>query len=157
MSKIKLGGIIQHSDLVRISLSCPSNETNGYGRLLAALGEANINMHFLVQILRPDQVELLILCIDKEEQSRTLQIIGTIRDIHNFHIDSIYPDVTTIGVYGPDFRLRPGLAGALLAALHTAGIPVQAISTSLSTFSVIIPSQKVEQAFSAIQQAFELP
>lgn len=157
MSKIKLGGIIQHTDLVRISLTCPSIQANGYGRLLAALGEANINVQFLVQILRPDQVELLVLCIDKEEQTRTLQIISMIRDSQHIHIDSIHPDVTTIGVYGPDFRLRPGLAGALLAALHTAGIPVQAISTSLSTFSVIIPSQKVEQAFSAIQQAFELP
>ena len=157
MSKIKLGGIIQHTDLVRISLTCPSIQANGYGRLLAALGEANINVQFLVQILRPDQVELLVLCIDKEAQTRTLQIISMIRDSHHIHIDSIHPDVTTIGVYGPDFRLRPGLAGALLAALHTAGIPVQAISTSLSTFSVIIPSPKVEQAFSAIQQAFELP
>jgi aspartokinase len=111
----------------------------------------------MVQILRPDQVELLVVCVDKDEQTRTLQIIGSLRDSHDLHIDSIYPDVTTIGVYGPDFRLRPGLAGTLLAALHTAGIPVQATSTSISTFSVIIPSQMVEQAFSAIQQAFELP
>ena len=157
MSKIKLGGIIQHTNLVRINLTCPSNQANGYGRLLAALGEANINVQFLVQILEPNNIELLLLCIDKDAQPRTLQIIDSLQDSHNLQIDSIDPDVTTIGIYGPDFRLRPGLAGALLEVLHTTSIPVQAISTSLSTFSVIIPSQQVEQAFSAIHQVFELP
>lgn len=157
MSKIKLGGIIQHNDLVRISLTCPTNQANGYGRLLAALGEANINVQFMVQFLKPGNIEFLILCIDREEEARTLQIVNALRDSHDVQIDSIDPDVTTIGVYGPDFRLRPGLAGALLEAFHAAQIPVQAISTSLSTFSIIIPSSKAKEAYSAIHQKFELP
>lgn len=157
MSKIKLGGIIQHTNLVRISLTNTPNQVSGFARLLAALGEANVNVHFIVQLLKPDQVELLSICIDQDEQRRTLQIIEAIGESHPLHIDSIDPDVTSIGIYGPDFRLRPGLAGALLETLHNASIPVQAISTSLSTFSVIIPSKQVDKAFSAIHQVFELP
>jgi aspartokinase len=157
LSKIKLGGIIQHTNLVRISLTCPSNQVNGYARLLTRLGDANINVHFMVQFLEADNIEMLLLCIDKDEEQQTFQIIGSIQDSHKIIIDCVDPDVTTIGIYGPDFRLRPGLAGALLDAMHSASIPVQAISTSISTFSVIIPSQQLERAFSAIHEVFELP
>ena len=157
MAKIKIGGIVQHSDLVRISLTCPSNQANEYGRLLVALGEAKINVQFMVQVLKPGDVEYLIICIDREENRRAQEIIHSLRSNHDLQIDSIDPEVTTIGIYGPDFRLQPGLAGALLDALHAAQIPVQAISTSLSTFSIIIPSQKAEEAKLAIHQRFELP
>jgi aspartokinase len=66
-------------------------------------------------------------------------------------------NVASVGIFGPDFRVRPGVGGAFFAALTDAGIHIQAISTSISTVMVIIAADRVRDAVAAIQRTFELP
>lgn len=100
---------------------------------------------------------MLVFCVDRVDQAGTMDIVHTIQSTYEFHILDIDPQVTSIGIYGPDFRIQPRLASAFLGALDTAGVDVQAISTSISTFSVIVPSVQADLALSAIDQVFELP
>jgi aspartokinase len=156
LSKIKIGGIVRNSNLFCISLSGSCRPTTA-AVLLDALGDAGINVQFIVQGTDKDNGDLLIFCVDGLHQAETLAVVHAVQATHKFHILDISPDVTNIGIYGPDFRLRSGLASTLLGAFNHAGIHVRSISTSMSTFSVIIPSDQTELALSAIDQVFELP
>jgi aspartokinase len=157
LSKIKIGGIVRFSNLFCISLAGASKPTTTSAVLLNALAEANINVQFIVQGSHRENSGMLVFCVDRVDQAGTMDIVHTIQSTHEFHILDIDPQVTSIGIYGPDFRIQPGLASAFLGALDTAGVDVQAISTSISTFSVIVPSVQADLALSAIDQVFELP
>jgi aspartate kinase len=157
VSKIKIGGIIHHPNLICISLSGISNQAPPFAVVLDALGNANINVQFIVKSTCKGCGDQLVFCLDRDDQEKTLDIIHRIQNTHNINILIIEPEVSGIGIYGPDFRLKSGLAGMLLGALDAAEINVQAVSASLSTISIIISSTQVDRALSAIHQVFELP
>jgi aspartate kinase len=157
LSKIIIGGIIHHPDLICISLSGFSNQAAPFAIVLDALGNADINVQFIVKSTYKGTGDQLVFCLDRDDQKKTLAILHKIQNTHDIKILDINPEVSGIGIYGPDFRLKSGLAGQLLGALDAAGIDVHAISASLSTFFVIISSTQVESALSAIHQVFDLP
>jgi aspartokinase len=157
LSKIKIGGIVRNSNLACLTLFSASKPVSAYAAFLDALGEAQINVQFIVQGTHKENGNLLIICVDQHDQENALRIIRSIQVARKLHIHSFEADVTCIGVYGPDFRVRPGLAGALMRTLDDAGVEVRSTSTSLSTFSFVVPSSHAEQAMSAIHQVFELP
>lgn len=163
MSKTKIGGIIQNTDLVRISLTgivdaAPAQGAPAtYAVLLESLGNAQVNVDFIVHGSDPDGNEWLIFCVGKDDWEKTRRILEDFRANHTVRQMSVDQNIASIGIYGPDFRIKPGLAGALMKAIHSAGITILAISTSLSTFTMLIPVEQVERAIAAIQQGFELP
>jgi aspartate kinase len=157
LSKIKVGGIIHHPNLTCYSLSGFSNQVAPFAVLLDALGKADINIQFIVKCTYKGHGDQLVFCLDREDQDKTLAIIQEIQDAHDIEILAIDPEVSGIGIYGPDFRLKSGLAGQLLHALNSAGIDTQAVSASVSTIFVIVTSSQDRAALSAIHQVFELP
>jgi aspartate kinase len=163
LSKIKIGGIIHNTNLVRISLTCRAgnlttqSDSTVYAALLESLGNAHISVDFIVHGSNPDQDELLIFCVSKDDWENTQRIIQNFHTDHNIKNITIDQNVASIGIYGPDFRIKPGLAGSLIKTMHSAGVGIQSISTSLSTFTMIIPADQVDRALTAIHQVFELP
>jgi aspartate kinase len=157
LSKIKIGGIIQNSRLARIRLTGHKDSTYLAAELLEALGKANINVEFIVQSANLDHVHSLVVCVDQDDQKQALDILNYLNPAREIDALDIDPEVTSIGIYGPDFRVKAGLAASVLKSLHARGISLQAISTSLSTFTVLIPSSQTHQALAAIHENFELP
>ena len=157
MSKIKIGGIVKDLHLTLISLASKSDSSLSTIELLEELGQARINVSMIVQLAEADGSELTRFTIWERDQERTLAILGELQKRHPVSIRQLKHQVASLGIYGPDFRIRSGLAGAILRTLHSAQVEIQAISTSTSTFTVVIPSEQVEAALSAIQQNFEAP
>jgi aspartate kinase len=163
VSKIKIGGIIQNTNLVRISLTCVAgnptakSDSAAYAVLLESLGNAHISVDFIVHGSHQDQDELLIFCVRKDDWDNTQRIIQNFQANHDITNITADLNVTSIGIYGPDFRIKPGLAGALIKTIHSAGVTIQSISTSLSTFTMIVPADQADRALAAIHQEFELP
>lgn len=163
LSKIKIGGIIQNANLVRISMTCLANNpavqsnSTAFAALLESLGSAHISVDFIVHGSHQDQDELLVFCVSQDEWDETQRILQDFQTDHDIKQITINHNVASIGIYGPDFRIKPGLAGALIKIMHSAGVTIQSISTSLSTFTMIIPANQSERALAAIHQEFELP
>ena len=157
MSKIKIGGIVQHLGLTLICFSSGSRLANTLTDLLDALGSTDINVQFIVQCNDTAGHHLVTLGIAQEDQNSALASLTSLQSRDHFDSVHIEPGVCSLGIYGPDFRIRPRLAVIFLSALSASGIPVLAISTSISTFTVIIPSDLLEVAQTAIDQVFELP
>lgn len=151
MNKIKISGIVQNAPLARLSLTSAPGQPEA-GDLLAKWGQAGINAQFIVQCLDDHANNHLAVCVAPRDLERA------IASIEQPGVAVSYAaNVACVGIHGPDFRLRPGIAGAFLAALAQAGIAVQAISTSISTVSAIIAADRLPDAIAAIQQNFELP
>lgn len=155
--KTKIGGIIQITNLARISLICLPGQDRAAAELLESFGRNHINVQFIVQCRDRNKNNLLVLCVDRDDLERVHTVLRSLPSDLGNDIYQIDPQVTCLGVYGPDFRIRPSLAGELLGTLESSGIDIQAISTSLSTFSMIIPANQIDQALALIHQNYDLP
>jgi len=156
LSKIHIGGIVQHSNLILFVLEGKFSE-NFSANLLNALGERNINIQVIVKSYSQTGKEVVSFCIEDELYNETLDTIDYLKQTYN--IITIHEEnaVSNLGIYGPDFRIRSGLAGRFLEVMAEAGINIRIISTSISTFSVIIPTSQLELARSTIERHFEIP
>ena len=157
MSKIKIGGIVKDLHLTLISLASKSDSSLSTIELLEELGQARINVSMIVQLAEADGSELTRFTIWERDQEKALAILGEVQKRHAMELRNLSYGVASLGIYGPDFRIRSGLAGAILRTLRNAQVDVQAISTSTSTFTVVIPSEQAEAALFAIRQNFEAP
>jgi aspartate kinase len=157
LSKTKIGGIVKDLHLTLISLVSASDSSLSTTELLEELGQAGINVSMIVQLAGENGGELTRLTVWERDQERALAILGEVQKRHSVTISQLQHGVASLGIYGPDFRIRSGLAGAILRTLREAQVSIQAISTSTSTFTVVIPSEQAEAALSAIQQNFEAP
>lgn len=157
MTRVKIGGIMQNDHLARISVMGVPGRPDLAAVLLNALGQASINVEFIVQCPDHHEDDHIVLCVDRDELARALDLVCQLeRELCASAVNSD-PNVASVGIFGPDFRVRPGIAGAFFAALTDAGIHLQAVSTSISTVMVIIAADRLRDAVTAIRRTFELP
>jgi aspartokinase len=157
VARIKIGGIVKDLHLTLISLASAGDSSLSATELLEELGQAGINVTMIVQLRGEDGRELTRLTVWKRDQAEALSILGEIQKRHPVEIRQIQDGIASLGIYGPDFRIRSGLGGAILRTLRNAQVDIHAISTSTSTFTVVIPLDQAEAALHAIQQNFEAP
>jgi len=155
--KVKIGGVLQHDHLARISVLGMPGRQGTAAALLKAFGAAGISGQFIAQCLDQRGEEHLIVCIERDELEQALDSIGRIQAELCAATVSYDPYVASLSIFGPDFRVRPGIAGVMFDALKRAGIPLHAISTSISTVTVIIAADRLAGAVEVIRQTFELP
>lgn len=157
MSKIKIGGIIKHTRLSEIGIKGMPSQPGTAATILGALGDAGINVQFIVHCIGNNGRDNIVLCVSRDDLTRAQAIVEQVKEA--VHADSVTcrPDVATIAIFGPDFRERPGIAGTMFKALAGRRINILAISTSISTVSCVIDADRLDDAVAAIYEAFDLP
>ncbi len=157
MGKIRIGGILKYEHLAKIGVMSVPDRPGVAAAVLGALGEQHINVPFIVQCIDLAQKDHIIFCVDRDDLEKALAVVdkavqevGAEAVIHN-------PHVAVIAIFGPDFRVRPNIAGVFFSALAAAGINILAISTSISTLSCVIDEDRLNDAVAAVCGAFELP
>ncbi|MGQ9585701.1 MAG: ACT domain-containing protein [Anaerolineae bacterium] len=157
MAKIRIGGIIRTEHLAKVGVMSIPDRPGIAAAVLGALGRQKINVPFVVQCIDIEGKDHIVFCVDQDDLSPALKIVEeVVREIGAEKVVH-HPEVAIVAIFGPDFRSRPNIAGTFFSALAAAGINVLAISTSISTLSCVIASDRVEDAVQAICGAFELP
>lgn len=155
--KMRIGGILKNSYLARINVLGMPDRPGVAAMILGALGNAHINVDFIVQCIDMNEQDHFVLCIDRDDLSLALEVIHVAtQDVRARNI--VYDShVASIAIFGPDFRERPGIAAAMFRALAAQGINIDAISTSISTVTCIIAEKHLPDAISAIHDRFDVP
>jgi aspartate kinase len=157
IEKIKVGGVIQNDRLASISVLAVKDRPGIAAAVLDALGQYNLNVQFVVQVIDHQDHAQMVLCVDRTDLAASLEAIEAIRPEVQPQAVTSNPDVASVAVFGPDFRERPGIAGEMFRALAEHGINILAISTSISTVNCIIELPRLSEAIAAISEHFELP
>ena len=157
MPKIKIGGIMQTTGLAKVGVMAISDRPGIAGHILSALGERGINVQFIVQCIDIQDHSHVVFCISQDELEQAEEILGDVQ--HELGAQQVIrrPNVALISIFGPDFRERPGIAGAMFGALGARGINILAISTSISTLTCVIDADHLTTAVAAMRDTFDLP
>ncbi|MGB9639401.1 MAG: ACT domain-containing protein [Anaerolineales bacterium] len=154
MEKIPIGGVLLHENLATISVQ-GTQAAASVVNLLTAFKNEGINIQFITHQINQNGLENIVLAVDETDIRKSLFEICQLQRQNVIDQFSIQRECATVGIYGPDFRLRPGIAGSYLHALHQFGVLVKSISTSISTCTVLISAREIAQALQAIRSAFD--
>lgn len=157
MKKIKLGGIIQHTDLTLISIENIPDRPGIAGLTFQTLSRRGINVEFIIHCLNQTGQSQVILCVSESKGDEALVVLNEIRKTIGNPDLFVNSDIGVVSIFGPHFRERPGIAGTFFEALNAKGINIMAITTSISTCSCVIHSSEMETALKAIGEAFDVP
>ncbi len=157
MDKIKLGGIVQNPHLARISVLEVAERPGIAGKLLGALGEKNVNVQFIVHCVDLRGRGVITFCVADDDLDIALETTEKVRPHLEAEEITHQRNVALISIFGPDFRERPGIAGAMFNTLAKGGISILAISTSISTVSCLIDGDKLGDAVELLHDSFDLP
>ncbi len=155
--KIKVGGVIQNDHLASISVLAVRDRPGIAAAVLDALGQKNLNVQFVVQMIDHENQAQIVLCVDRTDLQSSLEAIEAIRGEVQPQAVTPHSEVASLAIFGPDFRERPGIAGKMFRAIAERGINILAISTSISTVNCIIELSRVKDALEAINEHFDLP
>jgi aspartate kinase len=157
MAKIRIGGIMQNGHLALLNVRAVPDRPGIAAAILGQLGGRAINVQFIVQCIDHAQQDQVALCVDRDDLPAALEIVKCLApEIEAGRVEPVR-EVAIVSIFGPDFRERPGIAGAMFDALAARGINILAISTSISTVSCVIVSAMLEEALQALRETFELP
>jgi aspartate kinase len=155
--RIKVGGVIQNDHLASISVLAVRDRPGIAAAVLDALGQRNLNVQFVVQVIDHQNQDQMVLCVDRTDLSASLSAIEAVRPELQPEAVVSNPEIASLAIFGPDFRERPGIAGRMFRALAERGVNILAISTSISTVNCIIELAKLKDAFAAVSEYFDLP
>jgi aspartokinase len=156
-AKTKVGGVIQNDHLASVSVLAVKDKPGIAAAVLDVLGQRNLNVQFIVQVIDHQMQDQIVLCVDRDDLARCLDAIETIRASMQPAAVAANPQVASIAIFGPDFRERPGIAGQMFSALAERGVNILAISTSISTVNCIIEGARLKEALAGVHQYFDLP
>ena len=157
MKKVKIGGVIRNSNLAKVGVMGIPDRPGVAGAILSALGREGINVEFIVQCIDLNDQDHVVFCVARDDLEVALKTLGKIRPQLGAKEVIQKPEVGIVSIFGPDFRERPGIAGAMFNALASAGINILAISTSISTVSCVINADRTSDAVNVIEQTFDMP
>jgi aspartate kinase len=157
MDKIRIGGIMQNAHLSLLSVTSVPDRPGIASAILGGLGDQRVNVQFIVQCIDERQRDQIALCVDRDDLPTALEILGDVAPELDAGKVVSHAEAAIVSIFGPDFRERPGIAGAMFEALAAKDINILAISTSISTVSCVIKSGDLEAALNALRDTFDLP
>jgi|Deesub1362A_J573_1020465.scaffolds.fasta_scaffold05007_2 aspartokinase len=157
MDKVKIGGIMESEGRALLTIRAVPPSPQGVGALLAALGEAGVNIELMAESRDGDHASYITLVVDQNDLDRALSLLEETRSLLPAHGVSFHREVAVISVFGPHLREKPRVPGLMFSALAQAGIQPLAVATSISSLSAVVEASCRQAALEALQAVFDVP
>ena len=154
---IRIGGIMRWRNLVRLGVMNVPDKPGVAAAIFRALGERGINVLFIVQSADLRKQTHIVFCVNACDLEGAREVLCGLGPRLEAEAIIEEPGLAIISIFGPDFRERAGIAGAMFGALAEAGINILAISTSISTCSCLVREEELACATAALEARFILP
>jgi hypothetical protein len=152
---IKIYNITQYIDLDLWNIRMPIQRMGDFAKVLFQLHELRLRMPFLVSKFPPDNGEIYFsFCLAAAHQAQVKEVL--IQNLPALDSFCLGP-VSLFFLLGPHFGDRYGIANTLLKVLKNAGIPLLALSYTVSSFSLVIRGNNPDRTIAALYSNFQIP
>ena len=157
MEKIKVGGLMQSDGRALLRVMSAANLMDAPGIILAALATRGINVELLVQAVDLDDAANFGLVVAQKDLEQALVTLEALKVEVEARGITYLPDVSVLSIFGPHLREKPKIPGIMFTSLASAGVGIQAISTSISSVSCVVEGRQLGLALEVLSERFELP
>jgi aspartate kinase len=156
MEQALVSGIAFNRDEAKISVRGVPDQPGFAARLLAPIGEANIEVDVIVQNIAADQTTDITFTVNRTEMNKARQVVQKVADEVGAREVTADDSIVKISVVGVGMRSHAGVASTMFKALAAENINIQMITTSEIKISVIIDEKYLELAVRTLHTAFGL-
>lgn len=157
MEKVRIGGIMESDGRALLRIMSVPHHAGAAATLLGAMGQAGINIEFLVQSNDLDDTANYSLVIAQKDLEHALTVLETIKPDIEAKGLSYIPDVAVISIFGPHLREKPRVPGLMFSALSSVGVSALAIATSISSVSCVVEGIYLTTSVQALSETFDVP
>jgi aspartate kinase len=158
MEQAIIAGVAHDRSEAKITVVGVPDKVGEAARIFEALSEAQINLDMIVQNVSAAATNLtdISFTLPRADGQSAMTALARIKDEVGY--DSLLYDdqIGKISLIGAGMRSHPGVTAKFFAALASAGVNIEMISTSEIRISVIVDEAQVDDAVTATHTAFEL-
>ncbi|NCD17022.1 MAG: aspartate kinase [Actinobacteria bacterium] len=152
-----IAGVAHDRSQGKVTVVGVHDEPGAAARLFTAVAAADVNIDMIVQNISHETHKTDIsFTVPEADVAEAVLAIQEAKDSLAFD-DIVYnANIGIVSLVGAGMRTNPGVSATLFGALAQAGINIEMISTSEIRISVVVESDRVDDAVRAIHTAFGL-
>lgn len=156
MEKALVSGIAFNRDEAKVTLAGIPDTPGVASKILAPIGDANIEVDVIVQNVAADNTTDLTFTVNKADMGKAVAVMSEVAT--ELGAREVISDdaIAKISIVGVGMRSHAGVASTMFTALANDGINIKMISTSEIKITVIISEKYLELAVRSLHSAFGL-
>ena len=158
MEQAIIAGVAHDRSEAKITVVGVPDKPGEAARIFEALADAQINLDMVVQNVSAASTNLtdVSFTLPREDGQQAMAALAGLKDEVGY--DSLLYDdrIGKVSLIGAGMRSHPGVTAKFFAALASAGVNIEMISTSEIRISVIVDESQVDDAVASTHTAFEL-
>jgi len=156
MENVVIRGVSIERSQARITLTGIPDEPGMSGRILGALGDAEINLDMIVSNIAHDGYARHSFTMHSNDLARAQAALKPLLAVSSGAKIETDVGIAKLSAVGIGMRSHSGVAATMFKALGDAGINIGMISTSEIKIAVTVDETRIEDAARAVHDAFEL-
>ncbi len=156
MEQPVVSGIAFNRDEAKVTILGVPDTPGVASRILAPIGEANIEVDVIVQNVAADNTTDLTFTVHRNDMSNAEAVMTKVAKEVGARGVATDDKITKVSIVGVGMRSHAGVASKMFNALAADGINIQMITTSEIKISVIIDERYLELAVRGLHSAFDL-
>ncbi len=158
MEQAIIAGVAHDRSEAKITMVAVPDKVGEAARIFETLAQTEINLDMVVQNVSAAATNLtdISFTLPREDGQAAMAALAKIKDEVGYE-SLLYDDrIGKVSLIGAGMRSHPGITARFFAALASAGVNIEMISTSEIRISVIVDESQVDDAVAATHTAFEL-
>ncbi len=158
MEQAIIAGVAHDRSEAKVTVVGVPDKVGEAARIFEALADTGVNLDMIVQNISAAATNRtdISFTLPREDGQRAMTALSRIKDEVGY--DSLLYDdrIGKVSLIGAGMRSHPGVTARFFAALASAGVNIEMISTSEIRISVILAEGQVDAAVTATHTAFDL-
>jgi aspartate kinase len=158
MEQAIIAGVAHDRSEAKITVVGVPDKVGEAARIFEALSATEVNIDMVVQNVSAASTGLtdISFTLPRADGQQAMSALARIQDEVGYE-QLLYDDqIGKVSLIGAGMRSHPGITAKFFAALASAGVNIEMISTSEIRISVIVQEAQVDEAVRATHTAFEL-
>ncbi|WP_317931919.1 aspartate kinase [Halioxenophilus sp. WMMB6] len=156
MEQVVVSGIAFNRDEAKVTIVGVPDTPGAAARILAPIGEANIEVDVIVQNISADNTTDLTFTVNRNDVEKAKAILNSVATDLGAREIKTDAKIAKVSIVGVGMRSHAGVASTMFSALAKENINIQMITTSEIKIAVIIEERYLELAVRALHSAFDL-
>ena len=158
MEQAIISGIAHDKSEAKITIVGVPDRAGVAARIFQAIADADVNIDMIVQNVSAAATGLtdISFTLPRAEGSRATSIVQKLQGEIGFQSIQYDDQIGKLSLIGAGMRSHPGVTANFFAAMASAGVNIEMISTSEIRISIVCRQSDVERAVQAAHTAFDL-
>ena len=156
MEQPVVSGIAFNRDEAKITILGIPDTPGIASKILAPVGEANVEIDVIVQNVAADQTTDLTFTVNRSEMAKAKAVLEQVKEELGAKEIVTNDSIVKVSIVGVGMRSHAGVAAKMFKTLAEENVNIQMITTSEIKISVIIDERYLELAVRSLHKAFGL-